>query len=76
MADLRIWKPWYKRIPGAALVATGTALVIVGFVLSIPFFIGAGLISYGTELMRKPFPDYDDWEPGLYDADDDADAWD
>lgn len=55
MADLKKWKPWYARIPGATVATIGTVLCAVGIFLAAPFFLGLWLMNLGGDMMqRKP----------------------
>ena len=53
MADLRIWKPWYARIPGATVAAIGTVIAFPCLVFMLPAVFGISLIDLGLHMMRR-----------------------
>lgn len=57
MADLKKWKPWYARIPGAAVASVGTVLAYGGLILAVPCLLGAFLMEVGGNMMKRKFPD-------------------
>lgn len=57
MADLTKWKPWYARIPGAAVAAVGTVLMAP----YTPLLLGLWLMDRGLNMMRRPAPTFDEW---------------
>ena len=52
-----MWKPWYRRIPGAFVGSVGFLLMgfllIPAFLFMLGMFLGSLLVDKGGDMMRK-----------------------